>query len=352
MGSTALVIGFFLILFLANLFCCALLLRWGARWFARADLTSRKSLGLVVLLAVLGGIVQFGAKLTLSYLPQEGPVVLFGQAIAIAFSLLTAYLTCAILAYVLNVRILRAFLVWLLMSLPGIASLCLVIFVVRPHVFEAFSIPTNAMAPTLMGPHCLTTCPECRGPAVGSALPARTKNVPTGHVVICTEHFHTSRVAEPFEHVPTSDRILVNKLLRPRRWDMLVFKFPEDPAVNYVMRVVGLSGEEVVIRDGAVWIDGQKQEPPEALQGLRYTTTFDVSAAEMPWARIWGAEEHAAKLGPGAYFVLGDFSENARDSRLWEFGAEGHPPFAVPESHIIGVVTQTYWPPSRWRAFR
>ncbi len=352
MGSTVLVIGFFLILLIANLFCCALFLRWGARWFARTDLTSRKSLGLVVLLAVLGGIVQFGAGLTLSFLSQEGPVVLIGQAITIAFSLLTAYLTCAILAYVLNVRILRAFLVWLLMSLPGIASLCLVIFVVRPHVFEAFLIPTNAMAPTLMGPHCPTTCPDCRGPAVGTALPPRTKEVPTGHVVICAEHFHTSRVAEPFEHVPTSDRILVNKLLRPRRWDMLVFKFPEDPAVNYVMRVIGLPGEEVVIRDGAVWIDGEKQEPPEALRGLRYTTTFDVSAAEMPWARIWGSGEHSAKLGAGEYFVLGDFSECSNDSRLWQQGAAGHPPYAVPESHVIGVATHIYWPVSRWRAFR
>lgn len=349
MGS--LVIGFFLILFLANLLCCALFLRWGARWFAGTDLPFGKSLGLVVLLAILGGLVQFGAELMTSCLPPEGPVLL-GQAIVIAFSLLTIYLTCAILAYVLNVRILRAFLVWLLMSLPGIAVLCLVIFVVKPYVFEAFLIPTNAMAPTLMGPHCSTTCPECRGLAVGSALPAGTRQVPEGHVVICTEQFHTSRVAEPFEHVSSSDRVLVTKLLQPRRWDMIVFRFPEDPSVSYVMRVVGLPGEEVVIRDGAVWIDGEKQEPPEALRGLRYTTTFDISATEMPWARIWGSEQHPAKLGPDEYFVLGDFSENSRDSRLWEHGADGHPPYAVPESHIIGVVTQIYWPPSRWRAFR
>ena len=59
-----------------------------------------------------------------------------------------------------------------------------------------------------------------------------------------------------------------------------------------------------------------------------------------------------AKLGDDEYFVLGDFSPQAKDSRLWREGAPGHTPYAVPASHIRGVVTHIYWPPKRWRILR
>ena len=57
-------------------------------------------------------------------------------------------------------------------------------------------------------------------------------------------------------------------------------------------------------------------------------------------------------VAAGEYFVLGDFSQQSADSRLWESGAPGHPSYAVPESYIIGVATHIYWPPSRWRILR
>ena len=64
---------------------------------------------------------------------------------------------------------------------------------------------------------------------------------------------------------------------------------------------------------------------------------------------MWGTEQNPAQLGPGEYVVLGDFSERSPDSRTWTAGAEGHPPYAVPESNITGVVTHIYWPLDRWR---
>ncbi len=119
--------------------------------------------------------------------------------------------------------------------------------------------------------------------------------------------------------------------------------------MNYVKRLVGLPGEEVFIKDGSVWINGQRLEPPESLRGLEFVTEFP-NAHFQP--KIWGTPDRSAKLGKGEYFVLGDFSQQSADSRLWETGAPGHPSYAVPESYLIGVVTHIYWPPGRWRILR
>jgi type IV secretory pathway protease TraF len=113
--------------------------------------------------------------------------------------------------------------------------------------------------------------------------------------------------------------------------------------------LVGSPGEELFIRDGAIWINGERLEPPVDLKHIHYLMTIDAVGRPMHSA---ADPQHPAKLGPDEYFVLGDFSAVAFDSRFWDQGAPNHPPFAVPESNILGVVTHTYWPPSRWRAFR
>lgn len=94
-------------------------------------------------------------------------------------------------------------------------------------------------------------------------------------------------------------------------------------------------------------VDGKKQTPPPSCQGIEYLDHLE------GWPEdLWGSEAKPAKLGPDEYFVLGDFSAKAKDSRLWEKGTPGHPPYAVPVSHIIGVVTHIYWPPDRCRVLR
>jgi signal peptidase I len=143
------------------------------------------------------------------------------------------------------------------------------------------------------------------------------------------------------------DRIAVCKFIAPRRWDLIVFRYPENPNVNYVMRLVGLPNEELSIHDGAVWINGNKLTPPESIRGINYSPTIEHNG------RVYSGPGSApVKLGEDEYFVLGDFPEQSADSRMWEQGAPGHPPYAVPESHITGVAINIWWPLGRWTSFR
>src|SRR5206468_4260984 len=100
------------------------------------------------------------------------------------------------------------------------------------------------------------------------------------------------------EHGP--DRIFVNKLLAPRRWDLITYRASKDPSDVFVKRLVGLPGEQVVIKDGAVWINGVKQTPPPEIARLTFTE------APRGWSgELWGSPRRPMQLGDDEYFVLG-----------------------------------------------
>jgi signal peptidase I len=141
---------------------------------------------------------------------------------------------------------------------------------------------------------------------------------------------------------------MVCKLIKPRRWDLIIFHPPEDPSTLYVKRLVGLPGEKLEIRDGAVWVDGKKLEPPESIAKIRYSATIEF----LEGMTISGAGLTPIKLGPDECFVLGDNVDAAHDSRFWRTGFPDHPAYAVPSSQIEGVVINIYWPISRWTSFR
>ncbi len=327
--------------FLAKLALEAAILWVAARVAQIEGATAKRVVSAIVLIAVANVAVLALAWLTDAVVPG------LATLLAIRVLLVSFAAPIIIVAYVLRTKWWKSLLIWI----PTIAASFIVQSLladgIRSHVVEAFTLSSNSMAPTLLGPHWKGVCQECGGPAVGSVEPLFDGEPPPPQLMICVDNFHETVVDKFDTEVHPQDRIIVSKYLSPQRWDMIVFRYPEDPSTNYVMRLVGLPGEEVVIRDGAVWINGKKQPLPDHLRGLTYVTEIEPFVDQMA-----GTEAFPAPLGDDEYFVLGDFSSRSKDSRLWYEGAAGHPAYAVPADHLVGVVTQIYWPPSRWRVFR
>lgn len=149
-------------------------------------------------------------------------------------------------------------------------------FLFRTFEAEAFVIPTGSMAPTLMGRHKDVDCPKCGyryqvGASEEEPSEDRDQipsNVIAGECPVC--HYvmpmrpDLPEVPElkqgkiPFQSSYNGDRILVNKYLYtfsdPKRWDVVVFKYPGDAKVNYIKRLVGLPGETLKVYQGDVFI--------------------------------------------------------------------------------------------------
>ncbi|MDP8263883.1 MAG: signal peptidase I [Candidatus Aceula lacicola] len=143
------------------------------------------------------------------------------------------------------------------------------------------------------------------------------------------------------------DRILVNKLkygpnlpLSDKRlWgygdlergDIIVFKYPEDPKRDFIKRLIAFPGEVVSIKDGDVYIDGQKIED-EKNRDIHYYNRGD-----------YGTYNQIVKVPENYYYVLGDNSASSMDSRFWGF---------VPEEYLIGKAEVIYWPLNRIRLLK
>ncbi len=135
-------------------------------------------------------------------------------------------------------------------------------FLFRTFEAEAFVIPTGSMAPTLYGRHKETTCTQCGFHITVGASDEVDRNtnllgdgvrVRTATCSNCG--FENNQIFD--ELAFNGDRILVNKYPYefgdPDRFDVFVFKYPEEPITNYIKRLVGLPGELIRIRGGSVY---------------------------------------------------------------------------------------------------
>jgi signal peptidase I len=132
-------------------------------------------------------------------------------------------------------------------------------FLFRTFLAEAFVIPTGSMAPTLMGRHKDYRCAECglKFTVGASDEVDKESNVLTARLTtsICPNCFFANDIYD--KPVFNGDRILVNKfnyeLREPDRFDVFVFRYPEDPQTNYIKRLVGLPGESLKIERGDLY---------------------------------------------------------------------------------------------------
>ena len=116
-----------------------------------------------------------------------------------------------------------------------------------------------------------------------------------------------------------------------RRGDVIVFKYPEDPARDFIKRVIGLPGETLELRDKKVSVNGTPLdepyvhflEPPGMSTELREVTSSDVRERYGP-----------VTVPPNQYFVMGDNRDNSQDSRYWGF---------LPRDYIKGKALVIYW---------
>ncbi len=152
-------------------------------------------------------------------------------------------------------------------------SFALVFGFVRPFVVEAFYIPSGSMIPTL----------------------------------------------------EVGDRVLTNKFIyrfeAPERGDVVVFRSVEGEEDDLIKRVVGVPGDEISVRNGTLFVNGEAQKEPYVNRDTPDVNTYG-----------------PMRVPEGHVFCMGDNRANSRDSRF--FGP-------VPYENIEGEAFVTFWPPSR-----
>jgi signal peptidase I len=209
---------------------------------------------------------------------------------------------------------------WWLDWTAGLFPVILAVFLLRSFLVEPFKIPSGSMMPTLL----------------------------TGDLILVNKFTYGLRLP-----------VINTKLTEgtpPARGDVMVFRYPPKPSMDYIKRVIGVPGDEVAYLNKKLIINGQpvsKQPAPDYFdeEAMRYLKQYSedlggkkhmllndegrrggLSEAEImafPHRENcrYSVEGVVCKVPPGHYFMMGDNRDNSLDSRYWGF---------VPDKNIVG----------------
>ena len=189
-----------------------------------------------------------------------------------------------------------------------IISIIFVILVFRSVLFEPYRIPTGSMIPTLK----------------------------IGDYIIVNKFAYGFKV--PFSDLTLGDINLDPKYLTkqklPKRGDVVVFKFPDDPSINYIKRVVGLPGDTVEIKNKIIYVNGTSLETKE-IDGQQYLKDmnkkykkyklnfFEESTKDKKYViqqdsdNYYSNNKDLITIKKGHIYVMGDNRDFSFDSRYW-----------------------------------
>jgi signal peptidase I len=212
----------------------------------------------------------------------------------------------------------------------------LVVLVLRSFIFEPFRIPSDSMMPTLLD----------------------------GDFIIVNKYAYGLRL-------PVINKKVVD-IGAPKRGDVVVFRYPPNPSVNFIKRLVGLPGDHVEVRDNHIYVNGQ---PVPTVPGKERFSDGCYINFMLAHERL-GEHEHTAMycpvaidrqpvlpgcnrrgvrgyvcgdedapggiripdfdrvIPPGQYLMMGDNRDNSDDGRSWGF---------VPEENLVGRATRIWF---------
>ncbi|MHB1543673.1 MAG: signal peptidase I [Gammaproteobacteria bacterium] len=188
----------------------------------------------------------------------------------------------------------------------------LIVILIRSFLFEPFRIPSGSMVPTLL----------------------------VGDFIVVNKFDYGLRL-------PVTNSVIV-PIGHPQRGQVVVFRYPPNPSVDYIKRVVGLPGDQITYRGNRLWINGRLV--PHTCEG-RYHGP-DGEAGSLLCVEQLGSVRHDILITPGLsapdgtytvpphhYFMMGDNRDDSSDSRYWG---------TVPSRDLVGRAVLIWF---NWDAF-
>lgn len=128
-----------------------------------------------------------------------------------------------------------------------------------------------------------------------------------------------------------SDRLILNKVTDPERFDIIVFPAPDDPEKQYIKRVIGVPGDHIVYEENELFINGEHINEPYVDQLEEIVPDWELYTMNFSLEGLTGENT----VPEESYFVLGDNRINSKDSRSFGF---------IEGENVTGVANLRIWP--------